>query len=482
MELLYAAADVMVCRAGGMTVAELAVVGVSAVVVPFPAPGDHQTANGRALVDGGAAVLVPDGELDADRLAQEVARLLADANRLAAWPRPRQRVGRRDAADRVAALVEEHARPRRAVRAATGRRRSTSASPGRIHVVGVGGTGMSAIATVLAGMGHQVSGSDLKPSPGLERLPASGCRSSWATTPPTSDRRPPRSTCQSTSSPSPPPSRRQPRGRRRPGPLGAGVGPGQDPRRHLRRAPHRRRHRHPRQDHHHVALRLALGGAGLRPVVPRRWRVLGLDSGTRWDAGHRLVVEADESDGTSSHCHASRRSSSVEPDHLGPYGDPAVLYDAFDSSSATPRPVSSAPTTRARPPSAAAGGPVLRDQLGRRHAHGGGRRRADVVRFDLIDHGRPLGEVEVPLPGLHDARNAAGAISAALLAGAEFGPAVATVAGSAMFMVTPCGPVPYCSGCAGRARHHGHRRPELGPRQQGGADRPGRVAGVVQPG
>ena len=73
--LLLAAADLLVCRAGGNTVAEVAVVGLPAVLVPLPnAPGDHQTANARALADAGAAVLVPDGELDADRLVAEVER------------------------------------------------------------------------------------------------------------------------------------------------------------------------------------------------------------------------------------------------------------------------------------------------------------------------------------------------------------------------------------------------------------------------
>ena len=112
MELLLAAADVLVCRAGGNTVAEVAVVGVPAVLVPLPnAPGDHQTANARALADAGAAVLVPDGELDADRLVAEVEKLLADDTRLAAMGAAAAAAGRRDAADRVAAIVEEHARP-----------------------------------------------------------------------------------------------------------------------------------------------------------------------------------------------------------------------------------------------------------------------------------------------------------------------------------------------------------------------------------
>ncbi len=112
MELLLAAADLLVCRAGGNTVAEVAVVGLPAVLVPLPnAPGDHQTANARALADAGAAVLVADGELDADRLVTEVEALLADDARLEAMGKAAATVGRRDAADRVAALVEQHARP-----------------------------------------------------------------------------------------------------------------------------------------------------------------------------------------------------------------------------------------------------------------------------------------------------------------------------------------------------------------------------------
>ena len=84
MPTVYAAADFVVCRAGASSVAEVAVAGLPSVLVPLPgAPGDHQTANARALVDAGAAVLVADGELDADRFAAEVDRLLDDPDRLA---------------------------------------------------------------------------------------------------------------------------------------------------------------------------------------------------------------------------------------------------------------------------------------------------------------------------------------------------------------------------------------------------------------
>ena len=110
MELLLAAADVAVCRSGGTTVAELAVVGVPAVLVPLPiAPRDHQTANAGALVAAGAAVLVVDGECDADRLDRELSAILAPgvAERMAAAAGG---LGRADAADRVAELVEANAR------------------------------------------------------------------------------------------------------------------------------------------------------------------------------------------------------------------------------------------------------------------------------------------------------------------------------------------------------------------------------------
>ncbi|CAM5409578.1 UDP-N-acetylglucosamine--N-acetylmuramyl-(pentapeptide) pyrophosphoryl-undecaprenol N-acetylglucosamine transferase [Streptomyces avidinii] len=85
MDLVYAAADLVVCRAGSATVAELAATGVPAVLVPYPhAPGDHQTHNARVLSDAGAGLLLPDAETTAGRLAELLAPLLADPARLAA--------------------------------------------------------------------------------------------------------------------------------------------------------------------------------------------------------------------------------------------------------------------------------------------------------------------------------------------------------------------------------------------------------------
>lgn len=111
MPSMFAAADLVVSRAGASTIAELAVVGVASILVPLPnAPGDHQRANAGALVAEGAARLVDDGELDGARLCAELEELLADPGTLDAMARSAARVGRADAADRVAQMLEECAR------------------------------------------------------------------------------------------------------------------------------------------------------------------------------------------------------------------------------------------------------------------------------------------------------------------------------------------------------------------------------------
>ncbi|WP_424216514.1 UDP-N-acetylglucosamine--N-acetylmuramyl-(pentapeptide) pyrophosphoryl-undecaprenol N-acetylglucosamine transferase (plasmid) [Streptomyces sp. BI20] len=85
MDLVYAAADLVVCRAGSATIAELAATGVPAVLVPYPhAPGDHQTHNARVLSDAGAGLLLPDADTTGERLAALLEPLLADPYRLAA--------------------------------------------------------------------------------------------------------------------------------------------------------------------------------------------------------------------------------------------------------------------------------------------------------------------------------------------------------------------------------------------------------------
>ena len=111
MPSVYAAADLVVCRAGASSVAEIAAIGVPAVLVPLPgAPGDHQTANARALVNAGAAVMVTDGELDGARFHAEVDALIAEPDRLHEMSQRAKGVARRDAAEAVVDLVVLHAR------------------------------------------------------------------------------------------------------------------------------------------------------------------------------------------------------------------------------------------------------------------------------------------------------------------------------------------------------------------------------------
>ena len=71
MAAAYANADLVICRSGALTVAELAAAGVASILIPFPfAVDDHQTHNARFLSDRGAAILLPQSELNADKLAQ----------------------------------------------------------------------------------------------------------------------------------------------------------------------------------------------------------------------------------------------------------------------------------------------------------------------------------------------------------------------------------------------------------------------------
>ena len=111
MEAAYAWADVAVCRAGAMTVAELAAMGVASVLVPFPyATDDHQSRNARFLAERGAAVLIPEDRLDAGALAAALGALHEDRDRVASMSRAAYDAAVRDATHRVAAQCLEAAR------------------------------------------------------------------------------------------------------------------------------------------------------------------------------------------------------------------------------------------------------------------------------------------------------------------------------------------------------------------------------------
>ncbi|MEO7775402.1 MAG: undecaprenyldiphospho-muramoylpentapeptide beta-N-acetylglucosaminyltransferase [Steroidobacteraceae bacterium] len=96
----YAWADLVVCRAGALTISELAAAGVGAVLVPFPAAvDDHQTHNGAFLVDQGAAILISDRDLSVEKLGAELQRLCAGRGKLLAMAERARLVAKPQAAE-----------------------------------------------------------------------------------------------------------------------------------------------------------------------------------------------------------------------------------------------------------------------------------------------------------------------------------------------------------------------------------------------
>jgi UDP-N-acetylglucosamine--N-acetylmuramyl-(pentapeptide) pyrophosphoryl-undecaprenol N-acetylglucosamine transferase len=108
MAAAYSWADLVICRAGALTVAELTAVGLGAVLVPFPyAVDDHQTANARWLSEQGGAVLLPESELQPDSLSALLLELGSDRNHLLHMARRSRGLAEPDAAARVADICLE---------------------------------------------------------------------------------------------------------------------------------------------------------------------------------------------------------------------------------------------------------------------------------------------------------------------------------------------------------------------------------------
>jgi UDP-N-acetylglucosamine--N-acetylmuramyl-(pentapeptide) pyrophosphoryl-undecaprenol N-acetylglucosamine transferase len=115
MSAAYAAADLVVCRAGATTLAELTALGKPAVLVPYPfAADDHQRKNAESLVARGAALMILDRELTAENLSQAIEGLHADPQRLAKMAESARALGKPNAAERVVDvcldLIEEKSR------------------------------------------------------------------------------------------------------------------------------------------------------------------------------------------------------------------------------------------------------------------------------------------------------------------------------------------------------------------------------------
>jgi len=99
----YSWADLVICRSGALTVSELAAAGVGAILVPFPAAvDDHQTHNAQYLVKEGAAVLIADRDLTAERLSDELQRLCAGRGTLLAMAERARQLAKPQAADELA--------------------------------------------------------------------------------------------------------------------------------------------------------------------------------------------------------------------------------------------------------------------------------------------------------------------------------------------------------------------------------------------
>jgi len=108
MPLALSAADLVVCRAGAATLAEITVTGTPAILVPYPyATGNHQEFNARALEREGAAMVMKDEELTGEKLANQIEKLLADPGHLEAMARAARRLGRPQALADILQCVEE---------------------------------------------------------------------------------------------------------------------------------------------------------------------------------------------------------------------------------------------------------------------------------------------------------------------------------------------------------------------------------------
>lgn len=297
--------------------------------------------------------------------------------------------------------------------------------PLRAHVVGIGGAGMSAIATVLAAMGHHVSGSDLKESASLNRLRALGIDVVVGHSPDNV-------------------------GDADLLTLSTAVPAGNT---EVRAAASRnivvlRRHEmlasiaatrrtvavagtHGKTTTSSM-LALVLIAAGLRPSFIIGGELNEIGTGAVWDEGEWFVVEADESDGTFLELGPEVAVvTNVEPDHLDHYGNFAGLVASFERFlAAAPGPrVVCADDPVARRLARATGAFTYGTDETADYRMVGLERGRNRVRFVVERDGVDLGEIVLPVPGLHNARNACAALVTGLLLGAPFVAAARALAG-----------------------------------------------------
>ncbi|HEV2761809.1 MAG TPA: glycosyltransferase, partial [Pyrinomonadaceae bacterium] len=102
----FAAADLIVSRAGATTSFELMAAGKSALMVPLPGQLE-QRRNAEAMQEAGAAVMIPQDDLSGERLAREIAALVADPERLTRMEHSARKLARRDAAEAAVNMMEK---------------------------------------------------------------------------------------------------------------------------------------------------------------------------------------------------------------------------------------------------------------------------------------------------------------------------------------------------------------------------------------
>jgi UDP-N-acetylmuramate--alanine ligase len=288
--------------------------------------------------------------------------------------------------------------------------------PIHVHVVGAGGAGMSAIAAVLAAMGHTVTGSDLKPSPVIDRLKAAGIDVAVGHDASHVDDADVVTVSTAIRDDNPEVVEARRRGipvYRRSHVLAAIAA--------LRRC---------------IAvagthgktttasmLALMLVEAGLRPSFLIGGEVNEIGTNAVWDDGDWLVVEADESDGTFlSLLPDIAVVTNVEPDHLDHYGSFEAMRTAFGTFlQAAPKRVVGGDDAEALSLARAHGAETVGVGDNCSYRLTGLTPSRSSVAFDLTGaDGATLGRLAVPVPGLHNARNAAVAAVAALAAGVAF--------------------------------------------------------------
>lgn len=288
-------------------------------------------------------------------------------------------------------------------------------TPKHVHIIGIGGAGMAAIAEVLHGMGHRVTGSDLSASKAFDRLVALGIDAVVGHD--ASNVGQPDAVARSTAIPDANVEVAEVHGRgetvyRRAELLGSMTS--------LRKAvavagTHGKTTTS-------AMLAVIAKEAGVDPSFIIGGDVTDLGTGATWGSGEWFVVEADESDGTFLELgHTIGLVTNVEPDHLEYYGDEATMRSAFadfiaagqvsvlcaDDSGAAELALSSNVVTYG-----------VVDHATYRMAEI--ERSSEATTFDLYRSSILLGRLRVPMPGIHNARNAAGATAAALEMGLPF--------------------------------------------------------------